>query len=692
MKSRSFQYSLLTLASAGLLSAVAWAGNQASETPPPPVITDAKLPESVATGPDGRSYVSIVGERDVDGDGMIGVIEEGKLVPFATGLNDPKGIVRFGEFLFVTDKDRILKIDRAGKVAELAPASAFPTKPKFLNDITADEKGTLYATDSGDIRSPDNTAGAIYRIAADGKVTLVADHESVPVIRTPNGILTDGMFHVLIGEMSDGGLYLLNVDTKKVEKLADGLGKPDGIVRDDFGRLWVSDVGGGKVYAIPRPGEAPVLLQSGFESANDIGLAPSRKDLMVPDMKGGKVYSIAAVVPGTEVDESPLPLKPEVAFPNLKWTGWSSENDSGEIVPLRPIVLTHAGDESNRVFVATQRGVIHSFPNDQAATETNVYLDIQDRVVYSDKQNEEGFLGLAFHPRYKETGEFFVYYTRKQEPQTSYISRFKVSAKDPNKADPDSEEVLMKIKQPFWNHNGGTVAFGPDGYLYIGIGDGGAANDPHGNGQNLGTLLGSMMRIDVDHKDPGLNYAIPKDNPFVGKEGARPEIWAYGFRNLWRMSFDKKTGQCWAADVGQNLWEEIDLVEKGGNYGWNIREALEPFSVNGTGPRPEYIDPVWEYHHDIGKSITGGNVYRGTRLPELAGAYLYADYVSGKTWALRYDFDQKRVVANQPIADQKIPVLSFGEDEKGETYFLTYSPSGKGIYRFVHDTSATSGN
>ncbi|HEV3237019.1 MAG TPA: PQQ-dependent sugar dehydrogenase, partial [Gemmataceae bacterium] len=251
------------------------------------------------------------------------------------------------------------------------------------------------------------------------------------------------------------------------------------------------------------------------------------------------------------------------------------------------------------------------------------------------------------------------------------------------------EEVLLTIKKPFWNHDGGTLCFGPDGYLYFTHGDGGLANDPFNNGQNLNSLLGKVLRIDVDHKDKDLPYAIPKDNPFVNKKDARPEVWAYGLRNVWRMAFDKKTGKLWASDVGQNLYEEIDILVSGGNYGWNLREGLHPFGDKGVGPRKDLIEPIWEYHHDIGKSLTGGCVYHGPRLKELDGAYLYADYVSGKIWALRYDDAKKRVVANQPIRDPKAAVMSFGEDEKGEVYFMTYSATGKGIYWFVKAVGKT---
>jgi glucose/arabinose dehydrogenase len=441
----------------------------------------------------------------------------------------------------------------------------------------------------------------------------------------------------------------------------------------------------GRLFVVPRPGDQPVLLASGFKAPGAICIDPTGKFILVPDIDAGTLSAVRIKIPGYELDDSPLPLKTAIAFPDLHWAGWKPENDRGLVVPLRPIVLTHAGDGGNRVFVATQHGVIHVFPNDQKADKTRIFLDIQDRVVYDDNQNEEGFLGLAFHPNYKKNGEFFVFYTTKKAKLTNVVSRFRVSKDDPNRADPASEEVLLTIKKPFWNHDGGTLCFGPDGYLYIAHGDGGAANDPYGNGQKLSTLLGKVLRIDVDHKDEGKPYAIPKDNPFVGKADARPEIYAYGLRNVWRMAFDRKTGVLWASDVGQNLYEEIDHIVAGGNYGWNLREGLHPFGNKGVGPRPDLIEPIWEYHHDVGKSLTGGAVYRGKRLPELDGYYLYADYVTAKIWALQYDAAKKRVVANRPIRDPNVPVMSFGEDEQGEMYFMTFSPSGKGIYWFVRD-------
>ena len=364
---------------------------------------------------------------------------------------------------------------------------------------------------------------------------------------------------------------------------------------------------------------------------------------------------VAAPLFAQKVDESPAPAKVVRAFPKLRLT--------------RPTVFTTAGDGTNRLFVVTQQGKINFFPNDQNVGEVKEFLDISDRVVYKEKENEEGFLGLAFHPKYKENGQFFVYYTSTIEPHLSMISRFRISKDDPNKADPKSEEELLRIPQPYWNHNGGTIVFGSDGYLYIALGDGGSANDPHGNGQKLSTLLGKILRIDVDHKEEGKGYAVPKDNPFVGKEDAKPEIWAYGLRNPWCISFDKKDGTFWCADVGQDIWEEIDIIVKGGNYGWSLREGLHKFGPKGSEPRKDLIEPIWEYHHNIGKSITGGEVYHGKRVPELEGHYIYADYVSGKVWALKYDAKSGKTLANRSLQiESTMPYIAIGHDDAGEVY------------------------
>lgn len=390
-----------------------------------------------------------------------------------------------------------------------------------------------------------------------------------------------------------------------------------------------------------------------------------------------------------EIDTRPLPLSIVDAFAGIEWTDWDFGEDSGIVRPIRPIVLTHAGDGTNRKFVALQHGIVHVLRADSAAEKkSTVFLDISSKVSYDDATNEEGLLGLAFHPRFAENGEFFVYYTNRAKKHQNVVARYRVDPNNSSRADVDSEEILLVMDKPFWNHDGETIVFGPDGYLYVAVGDGGLANDPFGNGQKLTTLLGKILRIDVDHKSGELAYAIPKDNPFAGQENARGEIWAYGLRNVWRMAFDPTTGKLWAGDVGQDVWEEIDLIVKGGNFGWNVREGFHPFVRKGaTAPSQDkkpsdMIDPIWEYHHDLGKSITGGFVYRGQRIPELVGSYLYADYVSGKMWALRIDESTGKVVANREIPlPRAIPVMSFGEDADGEAYFMTFSSTPECIYR-----------
>jgi len=245
----------------------------------------------------------------------------------------------------------------------------------------------------------------------------------------------------------------------------------------------------------------------------------------------------------------PLPLEAVRAFPNLTFE--------------RPVELTAPNDGSHRNFVLEQKGRILVFDDRDDAKGTATFLDLRDVVL--SKGNEEGLLGLAFHPQYRENGQFFVYYSTK--PRASVIARFRVQKDDPNKADRDSEERLLVIPQPYENHNGGSMRFGQDGLLYIGLGDGGLRDDPHSNAQNRGTLLGKILRIDVDHPSDDRPYGIPKDNPFVGKAGAKEEIWAYGFRNPWRIAVDRRSGELWTGDVGQDRFEEIDLVRRGGNYG-----------------------------------------------------------------------------------------------------------------------------
>lgn len=282
-----------------------------------------------------------------------------------------------------------------------------------------------------------------------------------------------------------------------------------------------------------------------------------------------------------------------------------------------PVEYTSANDGTNRVFVIEQAGRIRVFVNDPNTATAGTYLDIRDKVAYG---GEMGLLGLAFHPKFRENGYLFVNYT-KDSPRETVVSRFKAATSGTNQIDPKSEVVLFTFRQPYANHNGGKVAFGPDGYLYVATGDGGSGGDPHNNGQNKTTWLGKILRVDVNSTQKG-HYGIPNDNPFVGKAGLLEEIYAYGLRNPWRFSFDEQ-GRLWTGDVGQNEIEEIDIVTKGGNYGWRVKEAAQPFKPSDPKPTDKLIDPIHEYKHgDDGNSVTGGHVYRGKAAPALRGKYI----------------------------------------------------------------------
>jgi glucose/arabinose dehydrogenase len=387
--------------------------------------------------------------------------------------------------------------------------------------------------------------------------------------------------------------------------------------------------------------------------------------------------------PLTVRDDGAVPVRAVPAFPGIEWEGWSPVMDDGTPAPpLRPLLVTHAGDGSGRIFVLDQAGMMHVVaPADAAGWKpARLFLDLRERTAPWGKENEEGLLGLAFHPRFRETGEFFICYcVRGDAKRTERVSRFRVHASDRDRADPASEEVLLSIEQPFPNHNGGSIAFGADGLLYVGLGDGGGANDPLATGQSLGTWLGKILRIDVDRRDPGKAYAVPADNPFVGREGARPEIFAFGFRNPWQIAFDYETGRLWAADVGQHLLEEIDVVEKGCNYGWSLKEGTSAFGSAATAT--DVIDPVWEYDHGVGKSITGGFVVRGSNVPALDGGYLYGDHVSGRMWALWQQPDGR--IENKAVPWNGLPIFGFGRDEAGNVYALTSSATGQGVFRIT---------
>ena len=334
----------------------------------------------------------------------------------------------------------------------------------------------------------------------------------------------------------------------------------------------------------------------------------------------------------------------------------------------RPVDLQHAGDGADRLFVVEQAGIIYRVDRSGSEPEARVFLDIGERV--NDRGNEEGLLGLAFHPDFAANGFFYVNYTA-SPPRRTVIARFGVSADDPDVADPDSEEIVLEFNQPFSNHNGGQISFGPDGYLYIAAGDGGSGGDPRGNGQNLATLLGKILRLDVDQVSAERKYSIPPDNPFVGLgEGVREEIYAYGLRNPWRFSFDPETGLLWTGDVGQSAREEIDIVRQGGNYGWNIMEGNSCFSPSANCDTPGLELPVWDYGRSLGSSVTGGFVYRGARVPELFGAYVYADFVTGRIWALRYD--GQNPPSNTELLDTDLGISAFGVDAANNLYICAF--------------------
>lgn len=328
-----------------------------------------------------------------------------------------------------------------------------------------------------------------------------------------------------------------------------------------------------------------------------------------------------------------------------------------------PIDYQYANLSDNIVYVAERNGRILAFENDEATSETVVFLDIRNQVSIS---GEGGLLGFAFHPEYDSNGYFYVYYTP-GNPFRSVISRFEAS-EDGVFADEESELILMEIDQPYNNHNGGQIRFGPDGYLYIALGDGGSGGDPDDNGEDRTTLLGSLLRIDVDNTHADLNYAIPEDNPFVGNEEEyREEIYAYGLRNPYRFSFDAETGELWVADVGQSTREEINVVEKGMNYGWNTMEGSLCFDPPSNCDTSGKELPVYEYGRSEGGSITGGFLYRGTNAPELKGRYVYADFVSGNIWSL--DWDGETASDNQLIDSfNQYQLITFGEDQNRELY------------------------
>jgi len=348
---------------------------------------------------------------------------------------------------------------------------------------------------------------------------------------------------------------------------------------------------------------------------------------------------------------SPEPRSPyatETAFPRLKF------DHPTDIVP---------SPGNDRLFVAEHMsGHIYSFPNRTDADQAELFLDL--------RQEGREIWSLAFHPGFAANGFVYVCYNdKKPKPDRNRVSRFHVDPRNPLQADPDSEYIVLEW--PTGGHNGGCLKFGRDGYLYISTGDGAGIGDELNTGQFLGDLLGSVLRINVNQSDLGHPYAVPADNPFVNVPGARPEIWAYGLRNPWKMSFDRATGDLWLGEVGQDLWEMVYLIKRGGNYGWGVREGNHVYDPKRKPGGPSLISPpIVEHGHHEARSLTGGFVYRGSRLKDLRGAYVYADYETGKIWALRHDGGQ--VTEHRELFQSPLHISAFGEDNEGELYLLAY--------------------
>ncbi|WP_228845453.1 PQQ-dependent sugar dehydrogenase [Phototrophicus methaneseepsis] len=349
--------------------------------------------------------------------------------------------------------------------------------------------------------------------------------------------------------------------------------------------------------------------------------------------------------------------------------------DGSAFTPVRPLYLTHAADGTDRLYLVQQGGRILVMQNGEFVVSD--FLDVSDLVspeANGSGYSERGLLGLAFHPGYAENGFFYINYTDAQG--TTKVAQYSVSADDPNVADPASAQIILEQPQPFANHNGGHMAFGPDGYLYISLGDGGDQGDPMDNGQNPTTLLGTILRVAVGEG----GYKIPDENPFAGSDAGADEVWAYGFRNVWRFSFDRATGDLYIGDVGQNQWEEINFQPAdspgGENYGWNIYEGTHAYE---GGELQDSVVPIAEYDHSQGCSVTGGYIYRGEAIPALQGVYLYSDYCTGTVW-MAYRDANLDWQSGAVLMQNGFQVSSFGEDESGELYVVGYSGA---LYKLV---------
>jgi glucose/arabinose dehydrogenase len=360
----------------------------------------------------------------------------------------------------------------------------------------------------------------------------------------------------------------------------------------------------------------------------------------------------------------------------IEETGIASEEAFPALTFASPVDIQVAPDESERMFVVEQAGVIKVFQNATDTQTSSTFLDIRSKVTSG---GERGLLGLAFHPDFKTNGYFYVNYTS-GSPLKTVIARYKTDSPSSNTAAASSETILLTFSQPFDNHNGGALQFGKDGNMYIATGDGGSGGDPNNLAQNKKSHLGKILRVDVNSSTNG-NYGIPADNPFIGNtEGTLEEIYAYGLRNPWKMSFDGETSQLFVADVGQNKREEINLISKGGNYGWRIKEGVDCYNPSTNCNQNNLVEPIHDYEQSNGdKSITGGYVYRSEAIKALTGKYLYGDYISGRIWALEIENGLNK--SNTLLLENQGRISTFGIDGKGEVYFADHS-KGK-LMKFV---------
>ncbi|GAA5116565.1 PQQ-dependent sugar dehydrogenase [Luteolibacter yonseiensis] len=367
------------------------------------------------------------------------------------------------------------------------------------------------------------------------------------------------------------------------------------------------------------------------------------------------------------VSRADLQLKITPAYPALSF------DDNATALAITP-------GKNPRAVVAFQRGQIRVLPEDKDSADAPLFLDLREKM-REETGFEEGLHGLAFHPSFATERRVFVCYSQR-DPRRTVLSEFKVPAEGPLRADPASEQVLLDLPHPIGNHWGGGIAFGPDGYLYISIGDGGVRDDPYRLGQNLWTLHGKILRIDINGRTSFQPYKIPPDNPFVDKQEIRDEIWATGFRNPWGMSFDKVTGTLWCGDVGQDAWEEVNLVKAGGNYGWSEREGPARFEARANAPQENttFIDPIHSYAHSEGISVTGGFVYRGKRFRGLKGSYLFGDWGTGIIWSLSWNPKDGTAIGTKPVYTTTPDGIRFNPtviaaDAAGEPLFFSHSPS-----------------